>query len=46
MNKVAIFDQALKYHNITKKEFAKKSNMPYDTVTETAKELGEETLVP
>ena len=32
MNKVAIFDQALKYQNITKKEFAKKSNIPYDTV--------------
>ena len=32
MNKVAIFDQALKYQNITKKEFAQKSNIPYDTV--------------
>ena len=32
MNKVTIFDQALKYHNITKKEFAQKSNIPYDTV--------------
>ncbi len=33
MNKVAIFDKALNYHNITKKEFAQKSNIPYDTVT-------------
>ena len=32
MNKVAIFDKALKYQNITKKEFAQKSNIPYDTV--------------
>lgn len=32
MNKAVIFDQALKYHHITKKEFAKKSNIPYDTV--------------
>jgi len=32
MNKVTIFDQALKYHNITKKEFAQKSNIPYNTV--------------
>ncbi|SFV50805.1 hypothetical protein MNB_SV-12-1080 [hydrothermal vent metagenome] len=32
MNKATIFDQALKYHNITKKEFAQKSNIPYDTV--------------
>jgi len=29
MNKVAIFDRALKYHNISKKEFAQKSNIPY-----------------
>ena len=33
MNKQKLFDQALKYHNITKKEFAEKSNIPYDTVT-------------
>ena len=33
MNKQKLFDQALKYHNITKKEFAQKSNIPYDTVT-------------
>lgn len=32
MNKVKLFDNALKYHNITKKEFAQKSNIPYDTV--------------
>jgi len=32
MNRVAIFDQALKYHNISKKEFAQKSNIPYNTV--------------
>ena len=32
MNKVAIFDQALKYQNISKKEFAQKSNIPYNTV--------------
>ena len=32
MNKVAIFDQALKYHNISKKQFAQKSNIPYNTV--------------
>jgi len=32
MNKVAIFNKALKYQNITKKEFAQKSNIPYDTV--------------
>jgi len=32
MNKVAIFDRALKYHNISKKEFAQKSNIPYNTV--------------
>ena len=32
MNKVLMFDQALKYHNITKKEFAQKSNIPYNTV--------------
>ena len=28
MNKVIIFDKALKYQNITKKEFAQKSNIP------------------
>ena len=33
MNKQKLFDQALKYHNITKKEFAQKSNIAYDTVT-------------
>ena len=33
MNKQKLFDQALKYHNITKKEFAQKSNISYDTVT-------------
>ena len=33
MNKQKLFDNALKYHNITKKEFAQKSNIPYDTVT-------------
>lgn len=32
MNKVKLFDNALKYHNITKKEFAQKSNISYDTV--------------
>ncbi|HFU74742.1 MAG TPA: hypothetical protein ENK66_00700 [Arcobacter sp.] len=32
MNKVKLFDNALKYQNITKKEFAQKSNIPYDTV--------------
>ena len=32
MNKVLIFDKALKYQNITKKEFAQKSNIPYNTV--------------
>lgn len=32
MNKVKLFDNALKYHSITKKEFAQKSNIPYDTV--------------
>lgn len=32
MNKVIFFDNALKYHHITKKEFAQKSDIPYDTV--------------
>jgi hypothetical protein len=32
MNKSSFFDRALKYQNITKKEFAQKSNIPYDTV--------------
>lgn len=32
MNKVTLFDNALKYHQMTKKEFAQKSNIPYDTV--------------
>ncbi|NEW61717.1 hypothetical protein GSY74_10505 [Sulfurovum sp. bin170] len=32
MNKVKLFDNALKYHNITKKEFSQKSEIPYDTV--------------
>lgn len=32
MNKVTIFDKALKYENITKKEFSQKSNIPYNTV--------------
>lgn len=32
MDKVKLFNNALKYHNITKKEFAQKSNIPYDTV--------------
>jgi hypothetical protein len=32
MNKSSLFDRALKYQNITKKEFAQKSNIPYDTV--------------
>jgi len=33
MNKEKLFDKALKYHNITKKEFANKAAIPYDTVT-------------
>ena len=33
MDNSKLFDQALKYHNITKKEFAKKSNIPYDAVS-------------
>lgn len=33
MNKINLFDKVLKYHHITKKEFAQKSNIPYDTVT-------------
>jgi hypothetical protein len=32
MNKVKLFDNALKYHDITKKEFATQSAIPYDTV--------------
>ena len=32
MNKVLLFDKALKYQKITKKEFAEKSNIPYNTV--------------
>ena len=32
MNKSKLFDNALKYHKLTKKEFAKKSAIPYDTV--------------
>jgi len=32
MNKVLILDKALKYQNITKTEFAQKSNIPYDIV--------------
>ena len=28
-----LFDKALKYHGMTKKEFANKSEIPYDTVT-------------
>jgi len=32
MDKVKLFNSALKYHHITKKEFAQKSNIPYDTV--------------
>ena len=32
MNKVKLFDNALKYHKLTKKEFAKQSAIPYDTV--------------
>ena len=32
MNKQKLFDNALKHHNITKKAFAQKSNIPYDTV--------------
>ena len=31
-NKVKLFDSALKYHGINKKEFALKSAIPYDTV--------------
>ena len=33
MTKQELFDNALKYHNITKKEFSQKSNIPYNTVT-------------
>ncbi|HHB93905.1 MAG TPA: hypothetical protein ENK88_01985 [Campylobacterales bacterium] len=32
MNKVELFDSALKYHKLTKKEFAQKSTISYDTV--------------
>lgn len=32
MNRVEFFDRALKYHKLTKKEFAQKSAIPYDTV--------------
>jgi len=32
MDKAVIFDRALKYHHLTKKEFAQKSNIPYNTV--------------
>jgi len=32
MNKVLIFDKVLKYQNISKKEFAQKSNISYNTV--------------
>ena len=31
-NKALLFDKALQYHHLTKKEFAKKSGIPYDTV--------------
>ena len=30
--KAYLFDKALKYHGMTKKEFAEKSEIPYDTV--------------
>jgi predicted transcriptional regulator len=33
MTKAAMFDKALKLHQLTKKEFAGKTNIPYDTVT-------------
>jgi len=32
MNRVELFDKALKYHKRTKKEFTQKSAIPYDTV--------------
>ena len=31
-NKALLFDKALEYHHLTKKEFAKESGIPYDTV--------------